>query len=45
MQGRITFDRSSGVRRVNRLVVLNHQPCHQESGKVLSGSLDFERDE
>ena len=33
MQGRITFDRSDGVRRVGRTVVLSYQPC-DERGRI-----------
>ena len=33
MQGRITFDRSDGVRRVGRTVVLSYQPCG-ERGRI-----------
>ena len=33
MQGQITFDRSDGVRRVGRTVVLSYQPC-DERGRI-----------
>ena len=34
VQGQITFDRSDGVRRVGKTVVLSYQPCN-ERGRIL----------
>ena len=44
MQGRITFDRSDGVLRVERTVVLSYQPC-DERGRIREIDLFFLRNQ